>query len=94
MNSAKRGPAYGFKLPTFERMLDTKSTDRKQTLLHYVAHAVQQTYPQALEFIEEFEAMKVGPAGGERRLAGGERLMCACFFCLANGASRPRACRA
>ena len=59
MNSAKRGPAYGFKLPTFERLLDTKSTDRKQTLLHYVAHAIQQTYPEALEFLTEFEAMKV-----------------------------------
>jgi hypothetical protein len=59
MNSAKRGPAYGFKLPTFERLLDTKSTDRKQTLLHYVAHAIKQTYPETLEFLTEFEAMKV-----------------------------------
>lgn len=46
MNSAKRGSAYGFKLPTFERLLDTKSGDRKQTLLHFLVHTVQEHYPQ------------------------------------------------
>ncbi len=58
MNSQKRGPAYGFKLESFDRLLDTKSTDRKQTLLHYIAHAVEQTYPEALEFLAEFEVMR------------------------------------
>eukprot|EP00052_Salpingoeca_macrocollata_P009845 m.77324 g.77324 ORF g.77324 m.77324 type:complete len:908 (+) comp17281_c0_seq1:168-2891(+) len=55
MNSAKRGPAFGFKLPTFERMLDTKSTDRRQTLLHYIVHTVTEHYPQALQFLSELE---------------------------------------
>jgi hypothetical protein len=58
MNSQKRGPAYGFKLESFERQLDTKSTDRKQTLLHYISHAVQQTYPEALKFLDEFDVMR------------------------------------
>lgn len=46
MNSAKRGSAYGFKLQTFERLLDTKSSDRKQTLLHYIADVITAQYPQ------------------------------------------------
>lgn len=35
---------YGFKLPTFERLLDTKSTDRQKTLLHYIAHLIQKKF--------------------------------------------------
>ncbi|CAH1237809.1 FMNL3 [Branchiostoma lanceolatum] len=37
MNSSKRGAAYGFKLQSLDTLLDTRSTDRKQTLLHYIA---------------------------------------------------------
>lgn len=117
MNSAKRGPAYGFRLPTFTRvsttpvqvslpfslclalslylqiypsltrflfpslslffsslvlspvhrflkkktnthasstqLLDTKSHDRKQTLLHFVVRTVEEHYPQAERFVED-----------------------------------------
>ena len=53
MNSAKRGPAYGFKLDSFERLLDTKSSDRKQTLLHYLARTVDRHYPQVQRFLED-----------------------------------------
>lgn len=34
MNSSKRGAVYGFKLQSLDLLLDTKSTDRKMTLLH------------------------------------------------------------
>eukprot|EP00049_Salpingoeca_infusionum_P027281 m.31484 g.31484 ORF g.31484 m.31484 type:complete len:956 (-) comp9422_c1_seq2:510-3377(-) len=57
MNSSKRGPAYGFKLPTFERLLDTKSQDRKQTLLHFLAHTVEEHYPQVLRFMDELSSL-------------------------------------
>ncbi len=46
MNSARRGAAYGFKLQSFERLMDTKSTDRKQTLLHYIAQTLTRHYPE------------------------------------------------
>ncbi|XP_030842630.1 formin-like protein 2, partial [Strongylocentrotus purpuratus] len=36
LNSAKRGAAYGFKLQSLDTLLDTKSTDRSMTLLHYI----------------------------------------------------------
>lgn len=58
MNSAKRGPAYGFKLPTFERLLDTKSGDRKQTLLHFLVHTVQAHYPQVEGFLDELQPIE------------------------------------
>jgi len=53
MNSAKRGAAYGFKLETFERLLDTRaSEDRKITLLHYIAQVVTDQYPHCEHFYE------------------------------------------
>eukprot|EP00730_Choanoeca_flexa_P009306 TRINITY_DN12625_c1_g4_i1.p1 TRINITY_DN12625_c1_g4~~TRINITY_DN12625_c1_g4_i1.p1 ORF type:complete len:948 (+),score=345.06 TRINITY_DN12625_c1_g4_i1:238-3081(+) len=57
MNSAKRGPAYGFKLQTFERLLDTKSTDRKQTLLHFLVKTVEAKYPHVQRFMDDMRAI-------------------------------------
>eukprot|EP00048_Salpingoeca_helianthica_P023316 m.23583 g.23583 ORF g.23583 m.23583 type:complete len:978 (-) comp8539_c1_seq1:23-2956(-) len=57
MNSAKRGPAYGFKLASFDRLLDTKSADRKQSLLHYIAQAVSTRYPQVESFLSEIPSL-------------------------------------
>eukprot|EP00055_Hartaetosiga_balthica_P017277 m.114632 g.114632 ORF g.114632 m.114632 type:complete len:949 (-) comp9281_c4_seq1:142-2988(-) len=53
MNSAKRGSAYGFKLATFDRLLNTRSHDKKQTLLHFIVHSIEQNYPQIERFLEE-----------------------------------------
>uniref|UniRef100_G3NKE2 Formin-like 1a n=1 Tax=Gasterosteus aculeatus aculeatus TaxID=481459 RepID=G3NKE2_GASAC len=36
MNSCKRGAACGFRLQSLDLLLDIKSTDRKQTLLHFI----------------------------------------------------------
>ncbi|EGD81374.1 hypothetical protein PTSG_02093 [Salpingoeca rosetta] len=57
MNSAKRGSAYGFKLATFDRLLDTKSHDRKQTLLHYLVHTVEDRFPQVERFLDELASL-------------------------------------
>eukprot|EP00043_Microstomoeca_roanoka_P008796 m.84566 g.84566 ORF g.84566 m.84566 type:complete len:956 (+) comp14393_c0_seq1:225-3092(+) len=57
MNSAKRGPAYGFKLATFDRLLDTKSHDRKQTLLHFLVQTVEEKFPQVERFLDELAAL-------------------------------------
>uniref|UniRef100_A0A8C5FZU6 Formin-like protein 2 n=1 Tax=Gouania willdenowi TaxID=441366 RepID=A0A8C5FZU6_GOUWI len=53
MNSSKRGAVYGFKLQSLDLLLETKSTDRKQTLLHYIANVIQEKYSSVLLFYNE-----------------------------------------
>ncbi|XP_038863850.1 formin-like protein 3 isoform X1 [Salvelinus fontinalis] len=53
MNSSKRGSVYGFKLQSLDLLLDTKSTDRKMTLLHYIAVVVKEKYPELANFFNE-----------------------------------------
>uniref|UniRef100_A0A8C1FPE0 Formin-like 3 n=1 Tax=Cyprinus carpio carpio TaxID=630221 RepID=A0A8C1FPE0_CYPCA len=53
MNSSKRGSVYGFKLQSLDLLLDTKSTDRKMTLLHYIALVVKEKYPELTTYYNE-----------------------------------------
>uniref|UniRef100_A0A674MVF8 Formin-like 2b n=1 Tax=Takifugu rubripes TaxID=31033 RepID=A0A674MVF8_TAKRU len=53
MNSSKRGAVYGFKLQSLDLLLETKSTDRSQTLLHYIANVVRDKYPAVSPFYNE-----------------------------------------
>ncbi|XP_059383882.1 formin-like protein 3 isoform X4 [Carassius carassius] len=53
MNSSKRGSVYGFKLQSLDLLLDTKSTDRKMTLLHYIAVVVKEKYSELAAFYNE-----------------------------------------
>ncbi|KAJ8265673.1 hypothetical protein COCON_G00147720 [Conger conger] len=53
MNSSKRGSVYGFKLQSLDLLLDTKSTDRKMTLLHYIAIVVKEKYCDLANFYNE-----------------------------------------
>uniref|UniRef100_A0A1A8IYG3 Formin-like 3 n=1 Tax=Nothobranchius kuhntae TaxID=321403 RepID=A0A1A8IYG3_NOTKU len=53
MNSSKRGSVYGFKLQSLDLLLDTKSTDRKMTLLHYIALTVKEKYKELANFYNE-----------------------------------------
>ncbi|KAI3365015.1 hypothetical protein L3Q82_000951 [Scortum barcoo] len=53
MNSSKRGAAYGFRLQSLDLLLDTKSTDRKQTLLHFIVSIIQEKYPNVQSFYSE-----------------------------------------
>ncbi|XP_013913773.1 PREDICTED: formin-like protein 1 isoform X3 [Thamnophis sirtalis] len=53
LNSSKRGAAYGFRLQSLDALLDMKSTDRKQTLLHYIVRVIQEKYPEFLNFSSE-----------------------------------------
>ncbi|XP_068777538.1 formin-like protein 3 isoform X4 [Struthio camelus] len=65
MNSSKRGAVYGFKLQSLDLLLDTKSTDRKMTLLHFIALTVREKYPdlatfwQELHFVEKAAAVSL-----------------------------------
>ncbi|XP_066483095.1 formin-like protein 1 isoform X2 [Tiliqua scincoides] len=53
LNSSKRGAAYGFRLQSLDALLDMKSTDRKQTLLHYIVRVIQEKYPDLTNFSSE-----------------------------------------
>ena len=59
MNSAKKGPCYGFKLQSLDSLTITKSTDKKQHLVHYLNDLVLSRYPELkgfegeLKFIEK-----------------------------------------
>uniref|UniRef100_G3PMD8 Formin-like 1a n=1 Tax=Gasterosteus aculeatus aculeatus TaxID=481459 RepID=G3PMD8_GASAC len=53
MNSSKRGAAYGFRLQSLDLLLETKSTDRSQTLLHFITSIVQEKYPDLANFHTE-----------------------------------------
>ena len=63
MNSARRGAVFGFKLESLEALAGTKSTDKKQNLLHYICTVVQSYYPDHEDFYQELrfidEASKV-----------------------------------
>jgi hypothetical protein len=53
LNSSKRGPAYGFKLQSLDTLLDTKSTDKRMCLLHYIVDTVRHKFPELLNFDSE-----------------------------------------
>lgn len=53
MNSSRRGPAYGFRLQSLDSLLDTKSTDKRMCLLHYIAGTVRHKFPDLLGFETE-----------------------------------------
>uniref|UniRef100_A0A8C8SX61 Formin like 2 n=1 Tax=Pelusios castaneus TaxID=367368 RepID=A0A8C8SX61_9SAUR len=62
MNSSKRGAVYGFKLQSLDLLLDTKSTDRKQTLLHYISNVVKEKYQQVALFYNELHYVEKAAA--------------------------------
>jgi len=58
MNSNKRGGAYGFKLETLDVLSEAKSTDKKITVLHYVASTVTDSFPDLVNFAVELDFME------------------------------------
>ncbi|XP_037544693.1 formin-like protein 1 [Nematolebias whitei] len=53
MNSSKRGAAYGFRLQSLDLLLETKSTDRTQTLLQFMTSIIVEKYPDLVNFHTE-----------------------------------------
>lgn len=45
------------------QLLDTKSTDRKMTLLHYIALIVKEKYPELANFYNELHFVDKAAAG-------------------------------
>uniref|UniRef100_A0A8C4QD72 Formin-like 1a n=1 Tax=Eptatretus burgeri TaxID=7764 RepID=A0A8C4QD72_EPTBU len=62
MNSSKRGTAYGFRLQSLEQLLETKSTDRKQTLLNFLTSVVREKYPDCSNFYTELQFLEKASA--------------------------------
>lgn len=53
LNSNKRGPAYGFKLQSLDTLIDTKSSDKRSSLLHYIVATIRAKFPELLNFESE-----------------------------------------
>ncbi|XP_067825184.1 formin-like protein 1 isoform X2 [Heptranchias perlo] len=53
MNSSKKGAVYGFRLQSLDLLLETKSTDRKQTLMNYIVDIIHEQYPELVAFHTE-----------------------------------------
>jgi len=51
------GRAYGYKLDVLIKVGDTRATDGKTTLLHYVVHLVEAKYAECLDWMTDLEAL-------------------------------------
>lgn len=49
------------------QLLDTKSTDRKMTLLHFIALTVREKYPELATFWQELHFVEKAAAGAPPR---------------------------
>lgn len=59
------------------QLLDIKSTDRKQTLLHFIVGIVQEKYPEVRCFFSELHFLEKAAQGEHRRGGGGTNVrMC------------------
>lgn len=66
MNSGSRkGQAFGFQINFLTKIKNTKSSDGKTTLMHFLAQIVENKYPEILNFAEELmhvdHAARVSP---------------------------------
>lgn len=64
-------------LPAFSRffaprlqLLDTKSTDRKETLMHFIVRIIQEKYPEVQNFYSELHFLDKAALGEYGRILG------------------------
>jgi len=62
LNTGRRGNAYGFKLESILKLIDTKANmeNRKFTLLHYLVDLVEKKFPELLNLHEELLNIEEG----------------------------------
>ncbi|CAF3542171.1 unnamed protein product, partial [Rotaria sordida] len=58
MNSSKRGPVYGFKLVTLEILTDTRTHDKRLTLLHFIVQTIDERFPEVAHFDTDLPAVE------------------------------------
>lgn len=63
MNSSKRGPAYGFRLQSLDTLVETKSSDKRMALLHYIADTIRSKFPELLNFDSELMYIEKASTG-------------------------------
>uniref|UniRef100_A0A286XYP0 Formin like 1 n=1 Tax=Cavia porcellus TaxID=10141 RepID=A0A286XYP0_CAVPO len=89
MNSSKRGAAYGFRLQSLDVLLEMKSTDRKQTLLHYLVKVIAEKYPQLSGFHSDLHFLDKAGSGNRNWVFGGWRIGPGAFWCCSLGEMAP-----
>ncbi|XP_073971470.1 formin-like protein isoform X2 [Rhodnius prolixus] len=55
VNSAKRGPAYGYKLQSLDSLSDLKTADKKSTLINYIADTIKSKLSELMDFDKELK---------------------------------------
>ncbi|KAJ1680355.1 hypothetical protein EV182_000137 [Spiromyces aspiralis] len=58
--SGFRGGAYGFRIASLNKLMDTKAQDNKTTLLHFVATVVEEKFSNALTFLDDLNPVDAG----------------------------------
>ncbi|CAF0846192.1 unnamed protein product, partial [Didymodactylos carnosus] len=58
MNSSKRGPVYGFKLNSLEILSDTRTHDKRLTLLHYIVQTIQERFSDVANFDSDLKIVE------------------------------------
>jgi len=60
MNSSKKGCMYGFKLNSLDSLTMTKASDKRSTILNYIADLVHSDYPELRNFYAELKCIDKG----------------------------------
>lgn len=55
-----KGGAWGFKLEFLTKLADTKTSDNKSTLLHYLVSYIERSHPDLLKFPSELSNVEIG----------------------------------
>jgi hypothetical protein len=55
-----KGGAYGFKLEVLTKLADTKTSDNKSTLLHYLVASIERKFPELIDFPQELSNVEIG----------------------------------
>lgn len=56
MNAGSRNAqSFGFNLSSLCKLKDTKSTDQKSTLLHFLAEICEEKFPEVLKFVDDLQ---------------------------------------
>ncbi|UJR33234.1 hypothetical protein I4U23_020689 [Adineta vaga] len=58
MNSSKRGPVYGFKLASLEILTDTRTHDKRLTLLHFIVQTIEERFTDVSRFDADLQAVE------------------------------------
>merc|ERR1719285_392892 len=54
-----KGAASGFKLDALSGLSAIKSSDKKQSMLEWITQLVEKEFPDAMEWVDEFEAVSI-----------------------------------